>query len=211
MQGYIVFQEKNFVPTAVTKWNFLPTGISFLPDTGLLTTPPTPVIPILCPGTIGVTPALPYLKFDSNGMVAAPTVATGLFVNFFSGFVDQGGTPNYTDKKQETAQRFDQIKVAPFTGVRSMLTLIRRVRARGGNSFSLVEVVLALGVISFALVAILGVFPIGLAANRTSISDTRAAQLVNAVVATIDAQCATFDNVQLFWSATTRSCCVNNY
>ena len=79
-----------------------------------------------------------------------------------------------------------------------MLTLIRRIRARRGNSFSLVEVVLALGVISFALVAILGVFPIGLAANRTSISDTRAAQLVNAVVATIDAQCATFDNVQCF-------------
>ena len=33
-KAYIVFQEKNFVPTAVTKWNFLPTGISFLPDTG---------------------------------------------------------------------------------------------------------------------------------------------------------------------------------
>ena len=115
-KAYIVFQEKNFVPTAVTKWNFLPTGISFLPNTGLLTTPPTPAIPFICPGTIGVTPALPYLKFDSNGMVAAPTVATGLFVNFFSGFVDQGGTPTYTDKKQETAQRFDQIKVAPFTG-----------------------------------------------------------------------------------------------
>ncbi len=79
-----------------------------------------------------------------------------------------------------------------------MSILTPRVRGREQKSFSLVEVVLALGVISFALVAILGVFPIGLAANRTSISDTRAAQLVNAVVATIDAQCATFSNVQCF-------------
>ena len=36
-KAYIVFQEKNFIPTAVTKWNFLPTGISFLPSQGLLT------------------------------------------------------------------------------------------------------------------------------------------------------------------------------
>ncbi len=114
-KAYIVFQEKNFIATAVTKWNFLPTGISFLPATGLLS-PPTPAIAFDCPGTIGATPALPYIKYDSNGMVAAPTVTANLFVNFFSGFVDQGGTPTYTDKKQETAQRFDQIKVAPFTG-----------------------------------------------------------------------------------------------
>ncbi len=80
----------------------------------------------------------------------------------------------------------------------SMSILIPRVRARGAKSFSLVEVVLALGVISFALVAILGVFPIGLAANRTSISDTRAAQLVNTVVSTIDAQCASFSSVTCF-------------
>ncbi len=79
-----------------------------------------------------------------------------------------------------------------------MSILIPRARARKTRSFSLIEVVLALGVISFALVAILGVFPIGLAANRTSISDTRAAQLINAIVATIDAQCATFSNVQCF-------------
>ncbi len=114
-RAYIVFQEKNFVPTAVTKWNFLPTGISFLPSQGLLT--PQTTVEFLCPGTVSANPVrLPFIKFDSNGMVAAPTVAAGLFVNFFSGFVDQGGTPTYTDKKQETAQRFDQIKVAPFTG-----------------------------------------------------------------------------------------------
>jgi uncharacterized protein (TIGR02598 family) len=65
-------------------------------------------------------------------------------------------------------------------------------------AFSLIEVVLALGVIAFALVAILGVFPTGLAANRSSISDTRASQLLSAITATIDAQCTTFSNVTCY-------------
>ncbi|MGI9086679.1 MAG: hypothetical protein ACR2HH_02895 [Chthoniobacterales bacterium] len=58
--------------------------------------------------------------------------------------------------------------------------------------------VLALGVIGFSLVAILGVFPIGLAANRSSITDTRAAQIANEVTATIDAQCASFSNIDCY-------------
>lgn len=69
---------------------------------------------------------------------------------------------------------------------------------RPNSAFSLIEVVIALGVVAFALVAILGVFPTGLAANRTSINDTRAAQLLNAVTATIDAQCSAFSSVQLY-------------
>jgi uncharacterized protein (TIGR02598 family) len=75
---------------------------------------------------------------------------------------------------------------------------IRRVKSATRDGFSLIEVVLALGVISFALVAILGVFPAGLAANRTSISDTRAAQLANAITATIDAQSAAFSSVNCY-------------
>ena len=46
--------------------------------------------------------------------------------------------------------------------------------------------------------AILGVFPTGLAANRSSVSDTRAAQIADAVTATIDAQGAAFSNVQCY-------------
>ena len=64
--------------------------------------------------------------------------------------------------------------------------------------FSLVEVVLALGVVAISLVAILGVFPVGLSSNRTSVSDTRAAELANAVFATIDAQSSTFSSVQCY-------------
>ena len=71
-------------------------------------------------------------------------------------------------------------------------------RTRSPKAFSLIEVVLSLGVIAFSLVAILGVFPVGLSANRTSISDTRAAQVVAAITATIDAQGGSFNNVQCY-------------
>ena len=76
-----------------------------------------------------------------------------------------------------------------------MSTPIRANRAEG---FSLVEVVLALGVAAFSLVAILAVFPIGFTANRASISDTRAVQIANTITATIDAQCSTFANIDCF-------------
>jgi uncharacterized protein (TIGR02598 family) len=69
---------------------------------------------------------------------------------------------------------------------------------RRADGFSLVEVVIALGVIAISLVAILGVFPMGLSSNRTSVSDTRAAELANAIFATIDAQSSTFSSVQCY-------------
>ena len=68
----------------------------------------------------------------------------------------------------------------------------------GGAGFSLIEVVLALGVISFALVGIFSVFPTGLAASRLGVSDTRAAQLGNAVATAIDSQSTTFSSVDCF-------------
>ena len=66
------------------------------------------------------------------------------------------------------------------------------------GAFSLIEVVLALGIIAFALVAILGVFPAGLSSNRTSVNDTRAAAVADAVFATIDAQTKTFSSVNCY-------------
>src|SRR6185369_16768545 len=66
------------------------------------------------------------------------------------------------------------------------------------TGFSLIEVVLAIGIIAISLVAILGVFPTGLSSNRTSISDTRAAALGDAVFATIDAQTKTFSSVNCY-------------
>jgi uncharacterized protein (TIGR02598 family) len=64
------------------------------------------------------------------------------------------------------------------------------------SAFSLVEVVLALGVVSFAIVAILGVLPIGLQTSKSGQDETRAAQIAQAVLASIASQAPSqFDNV----------------
>lgn len=52
--------------------------------------------------------------------------------------------------------------------------------ARG---FSLVEVCVALGVISFALVGIVGLFPLGISTLQTSIKETAAVNVATAIVA----------------------------
>ncbi len=60
---------------------------------------------------------------------------------------------------------------------------VRRVLA--GAGFSLIEVVLALGVITFVLVAVLGLLPVGIQTFRESTADTRAAQMARAIFATL--------------------------
>jgi prepilin-type N-terminal cleavage/methylation domain-containing protein len=118
-KAFIVFQEdKNFLPVAVTKWHFLPTGVSFQPSAGLLTAQSaTPKIKFSCPGTMGTTPIeLPFIKFDSTGVVAAPTDPAVLFANIFAGSVDSSGRPAFTDQTQKTTGKLDQVTVARFTG-----------------------------------------------------------------------------------------------
>jgi uncharacterized protein (TIGR02598 family) len=66
------------------------------------------------------------------------------------------------------------------------------------RAFSLVEVVVAMGLISFAMIAILAFFPSGLSSNRSSVQDTRAAQIAYAIAGTIDSQCATFSSVKCY-------------
>lgn len=51
------------------------------------------------------------------------------------------------------------------------------------NGFSLVEVALALGVASFALLTILGLLPVGIGAQQSSINETVAANIATAVIA----------------------------
>ena len=66
------------------------------------------------------------------------------------------------------------------------------------SAFSLVEVVLALGVISFAIVAILGILPIGLQTSHSSQDETRAAQIAQTVLAGMASQAQTsFTGVKL--------------
>lgn len=63
------------------------------------------------------------------------------------------------------------------------------------RGFSLVEIVVAIGVISFALVAIIGVLPIGLAAGRQATQETRANHLAEQIFSTLRSQ--PFTNVTL--------------
>jgi len=48
-------------------------------------------------------------------------------------------------------------------------------KSNAGAGFSLVEVVLALGVVAFAIVAILGIVPTGLSSSHGAQDETRAA------------------------------------
>ena len=120
-KAYIVFQEKNFIPVAISKWYFLPIGMSFLPgpDTasaGLLKAK-DPLIKFSCPGSVNSTPiALPFLKFDPNGMVTLPTDPNIMFVKFFSGSVDSSGTSSFTDSTQKTSGKLDQVTISRLTG-----------------------------------------------------------------------------------------------
>jgi prepilin-type N-terminal cleavage/methylation domain-containing protein len=119
-KAYVIFQEDKttFAPVAITKWYFLPNGISFQPGTGLLTPQSgVPRITFSCPGTMGSAPReLPFIKFDSNGMVATPTDSATLFVKVFSGSVDAGGQASFTDQQQRTTGKLDQVAIAKFTG-----------------------------------------------------------------------------------------------
>jgi uncharacterized protein (TIGR02598 family) len=72
------------------------------------------------------------------------------------------------------------------------------VRKQPTSAFSLVEVVLAIGLVSFALVAILAFFPNGLVSNRSSVEETRAAQISRAITGTIDSQCSAFSGVKCY-------------
>jgi uncharacterized protein (TIGR02598 family) len=66
------------------------------------------------------------------------------------------------------------------------------------DGFSLVEVVLALGVVSFAIVAMLGVISTGLQTSHLAQDETRAAQIAQSIFASLASQAQTqFNNAQL--------------
>src|SRR5262245_55615564 len=54
-------------------------------------------------------------------------------------------------------------------------------------AFSLVEVTLALGIAGFCLIALFGLMPIGVQTNRNATSQTRATNIIAAVVADLRA------------------------
>jgi type II secretory pathway component PulJ len=58
---------------------------------------------------------------------------------------------------------------------------------RNTRGFSLVEVVLALGVVAFCLFAILGMFPVALQTQQTSVNQTTANEIVGQILADLRA------------------------
>ncbi len=75
-------------------------------------------------------------------------------------------------------------------------------RFRAPRAFSLVEITLALGIISFAFVAIFGMLPVALGTARDSIDRTRGAQIVQRLFA--ETQQTPFDQLgglvgSVFW------------
>ena len=114
-KAFVIFQDRNFIPTAVSKWYILRTGISLEPNNGLLVPPDPPnQINFVCP-VIGAA-KLPYLKFDPSGMVTIPDAPDKLFVRFFSGSVDSAGQSTFTDNTQKTTGKLDQVTISQFTG-----------------------------------------------------------------------------------------------
>lgn len=59
--------------------------------------------------------------------------------------------------------------------------ILRAVRGARSSGFSLIEVVLALGVIAFALVGIMGLFPVAMKSAQESQRETRAAQIARQI------------------------------
>lgn len=53
---------------------------------------------------------------------------------------------------------------------------------RGPCAFSLIEVVLAIGIVSFAFLTLLALVPIGLNSEKTTVNETSAVNLMNSVV-----------------------------
>jgi uncharacterized protein (TIGR02598 family) len=58
---------------------------------------------------------------------------------------------------------------------------------RVAAAFSLVEVTLALGIAAFCLIAVFGLLPVGVQTNRNATSQTRATNIMGAVVADLRA------------------------
>ncbi len=129
-KAYIVFQDKDFVPVAVSKWYFLPTGISFLagadPAINGLMAAKDPAMKFTCPGSVGSTPiALPFIKFDPSGMVSLPTAPNTLFVKFFSGFVNSSGTAAFSSWPTKTSLFSRRTRVTPRSASRRKAAFTR--------------------------------------------------------------------------------------
>src|SRR5436190_6127195 len=68
------------------------------------------------------------------------------------------------------------------------------------RAFSLVEVTLALGIAAFCLIAVFGLMPIGVQTNRNATSQTRATNIMAAVVADMRATPKDYNNSKTYYA-----------
>lgn len=85
--------------------------------------------------------------------------------------------PSYDGPLQGNA---DGVTVAQIAGRKSQVAS-RKLRAASRSAFSLTEVVIALGVISFALIAVFGLLPAGLKTVKNANEQAAAANLLGAI------------------------------
>lgn len=76
-----------------------------------------------------------------------------------------------------------------------MIASIRRSKLVRRKGFSLVEVALAMGLVAYVLVALLGLFAVGMNSSRASVVDTAVARIARSVVVNYDASAMTNNQV----------------
>ena len=112
----------------VTKWNKLPTGISFrsldeppdstgtvgtsLTSTSNTTTAPFSFSPLGSTSTV----ACPYIEFDSTGAVIQPTSSAPIRIVVFEGNVNTTSNENPTARESSGDPVRDEIQIERFTG-----------------------------------------------------------------------------------------------
>src|SRR5207245_8150641 len=79
-----------------------------------------------------------------------------------------------------------------------------KVKKRFTSAFSLVELTLALGIGAFCLITVFGLIPIGVQTNRNATSQTRATNIMAAVVADLRATPTTSGT----WTGTSSQFCI---
>jgi len=77
----------------------------------------------------------------------------------------------------------------------------RRRPSRRGHRFSMIEVVLGLGLIAFGLISIAALFPVGLRANQAAVGETYAAEHADQFLHLLKARITAPDNEQANWAA----------
>jgi uncharacterized protein (TIGR02598 family) len=91
-------------------------------------------------------------------------------------------------------------KNAAFVAKKSNSSRLKLLRRRGDAGFSLVEVVLAIGIVAFAFLPLLGLMPIGLSTSRQAIDTTIEAQIIQQM--TSQAQQTDFSSLSTLASST---------